>query len=86
NARHAELVELAAEAKVQILCEKPIEASLEAAERMKAACERNTVHFMTAFPMRFAPSTESVRAAIQGGGLGPIYGVNGINHSEMPRA
>jgi predicted dehydrogenase len=86
NARHAELVELAAEAKVQILCEKPIEASLEAAERMRAACERNMVHFMTAFPMRFAPSTESVRAAIQGGGLGPIYGVNGINHSEMPRA
>lgn len=86
NARHRELVEMAAEAKVQILCEKPIESNLEDASAMKAVCERNGVHFMTAFPMRFAPSTQSIRAAIQGGQLGQIYGVNGINHSEIPKA
>lgn len=86
NARHRELVEMAAEAKCQILCEKPIEANLKDAKAMNAACERNGVHFMTAFPMRFAPSTQSVRAAIQSGQLGQIYGVVGINHSEIPKA
>jgi predicted dehydrogenase len=86
NARHRELVEMAAEAKCSILCEKPIETSLEDARAMQATCERNGVHFMTAFPMRFAPSTQSVRAAIQQGQLGRVYGVNGINHSEIPKA
>lgn len=41
---------------------------------------------MTAFPMRFAPSVQSVRAAIQQGQLGQVYGVNGINHAEIPTA
>lgn len=86
NARHLELVEQAAEAKVSILCEKPIEVSLEAAQRMRAACERNGVQFMTAFPMRFAPAAQSVQAAVRSGELGAIYGVNGINHSEIPKA
>lgn len=86
NANHRELVEMAARAKCQILCEKPIEISEEEARAMKAACDQNGVHFMTAFPMRFAPSTIAVRSAIQQGQLGQIYGVNGINHSEIPQA
>lgn len=86
NARHLELVELAAKARCQILCEKPIASNLKDAQAMKAVCEQNGVHFMTAFPMRFAPSTQNIRAAIGGGQLGQIYGVNGINHSEIPKA
>lgn len=86
NANHLELVELAAKANCQILCEKPIETNLEDAQAMKRVCEQNGVHFMTAFPMRFAPSAAAVRSAIQGGQLGRIYGVNGINHSEIPKA
>ena len=39
---------------------------------------------MTAFPMRFAPSAQIVRAMIKKGELGEILGVNGINHSEIP--
>jgi predicted dehydrogenase len=84
NARHRELVELAAEAGCQILCEKPIEATLPDAEAMKNACEKNGVRFMTAFPMRFAPSTQALRTMIQQGELGKVLGVNGINHSENP--
>lgn len=86
NARHRELVEMAAEAGCAILCEKPIEASLEDAQAMRQACERHGVQFMTAFPMRFAPSVQNIRAQIQQGQLGRVYGVNGINHSEIPRA
>ncbi|WP_018467182.1 Gfo/Idh/MocA family protein [Calidithermus timidus] len=86
NARHLELVELAAQAGCHVLCEKPIETSLADALAMRAACEANGVGFMTAFPMRFAPSVQAVRSAIQEGRLGRILGVNGINHSEIPRA
>jgi predicted dehydrogenase len=84
NARHRELVELAADAGCQVLCEKPIETTLADAEAMKNACEKNGVRFMTAFPMRFAPSTRALRTMIQQGELGKVLGVNGINHSENP--
>jgi predicted dehydrogenase len=86
NANHRELVEMAATAGVHVLCEKPIEVSLADAEAMRDVCQANHVHFMTAFPMRFAPSVASVKAAIDRGDLGRLYAINGINHSEIPRA
>jgi UDP-N-acetylglucosamine 3-dehydrogenase len=84
NGRHRDLVENAATAQCQILCEKPIEIDLGPAESMQAVCERHQVRFMTAFPMRFAQSTRAVRTMIRNGDLGNILGVNGINHSEIP--
>jgi len=86
NAHHRELVELAAEAKCQILCEKPIETNLADAKAMESICAKNNVRFMTAFPMRFAPSARAVRTMIQRRELGNVLGVNGINHSEIPKA
>ena len=85
NANHRELVESAAAAGCQILCEKPIATSLADAETMRRVCEMNGVRFMTAFPMRFAPSTRAVRALIKEGRLGAILGISGINHSEIPK-
>ena len=85
NANHRELVESAAAAGCQILCEKPIATSLADAETMRTACEKNGVRFMTAFPLRFAPSARAVRALIKEGGLGRILGICGINHSEIPQ-
>jgi predicted dehydrogenase len=85
NAHHRELVEMAAEAKCQILCEKPIETNLADARAMESICLKNGVRFMTAFPMRFAPSTQAVRTMIQKRELGNVLGVNGINHSEIPK-
>jgi predicted dehydrogenase len=86
NARHRELVELAAEAKCQVLCEKPIATNLADAEAMASICARNAVRFMTAFPMRFAPSTQAVRTMIQKQEFGEVLGINGVNHSEIPKA
>jgi UDP-N-acetylglucosamine 3-dehydrogenase len=86
NARRRELVEMAARAGVHVLCEKPIEVTLQDAEAMRDVCESHNVRFMTAFPVRFAPSVRQVKAALERGDLGRIYGINGINHSEIPRA
>lgn len=84
NARHRELVEIAAESGVHILCEKPIEVSLDDARAMRDVCIANSVKFMTAFPVRFSPDVQQVKQTLQRGDLGRIYGVNGINHSEIP--
>lgn len=85
NARHRELVEMAAQAKAHVLCEKPIEVTLADAQAMRDVCQANNVHFMTAFPVRFMPSARAVKAALDRGDFGRIYGVNGINHAEIPR-
>ena len=85
NARHRELVEMAAQAKAHILCEKPIEVTLADAEAMRDACTANNVHFMTAFPVRFMQPARQVKAPIDRGDLGPIYAINGVNHAEIPR-
>lgn len=84
NATRRELVELAANAGVHVLSEKPIAVTLDAAEAMRDACATNNVKFMTAFPVRFAPSVRALKAQIDRGELGRIYGINGINHSEIP--
>jgi len=85
NARHRELVELAAAAGAHILCEKPIATTLEDAVAMREACEESGVHFMTAFPMRFDPAIRAVQKLLGRGELGQLYAINGINHSEIPR-
>ncbi|MEX2541216.1 MAG: Gfo/Idh/MocA family oxidoreductase [Trueperaceae bacterium] len=84
NAGRLELVELAAGAGAHVLCEKPIEVSLDEARALGEACERNGVLFMTAFPMRFDASVRSVKTALERGELGRLHGINGVNHAEMP--
>jgi UDP-N-acetylglucosamine 3-dehydrogenase len=85
NANHLEVVDLAAKAGVNVLCEKPIEVTLKEAELMRDLCSAHKVNFMTAFPARFMPSAVQVKMMLERGDLGRIYGVNGINHSEIPR-
>ncbi len=86
NAHHREAVELAAAAGVHVLCEKPIETTLADAEAMRDACEAAGVTFMTAFPMRFDASVAAVKRSLERGDLGALHAVNGINHSEIPKA
>jgi predicted dehydrogenase len=85
NANHLELVKLAAEAKCEILCEKPIATNVADAEEMRRICQDKRVRFMTAFPMRFAPSTRAARTILKNGELGRVLGISGINHSEIPK-
>lgn len=86
NFGRLELVQMAAGAGAHVLCEKPIEVSLERARSMRDACDRAGVKFMTAFPMRFDPTLKLLRARVLNGDLGRVYGINGVNHSENPSA
>jgi len=85
NARHRELVELAAQAGAHVLCEKPIATTVEDARAMKAAVEAAGVRFMTAFPMRFSPAVQAARDTVRSGALGRVLAVVGVNHSENPK-
>jgi predicted dehydrogenase len=86
NANHREPVELAARAGAHILCEKPIEVNVQDAEAMRDACRGAGVNFMTAFPMRFDPNIQELKKMLDREDLGRLYAINGINHSEIPKA
>lgn len=85
NSRHHDLVLMAAEAGVNILCEKPLAINLPDAQAMVQACERAGVKLMTAFPMRFNVPAMNIKTLIDSGQLGSIYGCNTTNQGEMPR-
>lgn len=84
NARHRELVELAASAGAHVLCEKPLATTLEDARAMIAATERAGVALMTAYPVRFATAFTDLVQRVRGGQLGTILAVRGTNNGKLP--
>jgi len=84
NNYHAEHVERCADAKKHILCEKPVVAKREEFERVRAAVERNEIKFMTAFPCRFSPAWQALKARVQKGELGSIRAINATNRGTCP--
>ena len=84
NAHHEQLVLEAARRGAHVLCEKPLATTVEAAERMVAACRKAGVILMTAYPVHFAPQTGVLREAVASGALGELVGLTGCNNGKLP--
>jgi len=84
NSKHRPLVELAAAAKVHVLCEKPLATNPTDSQAMLEACHRAGVKLMTAFPMRFSTPLLEVRSRLDAGVLGQVYCFNTTNQGEAP--
>ncbi len=84
NRRHRELTEMAAKAGKHILCEKPLATTVSDAEVMIAACKSAGVQLMTAFPCRYAPVMQRLKAAIDTGSVGNILAMRGTNRGRNP--
>jgi predicted dehydrogenase len=84
NARHRPLVELAAQAGVHVLCEKPLATNLTDAQAIIDACDKADVILMTAFPMRFSTPFTQVKDRLDRGEFGRIYSLNTTNQGQMP--
>jgi predicted dehydrogenase len=70
---HAELVELAADAKKTIVLQKPLALTLEQADRIVDAVGRSRVRFTLAWQMRIDPQNLEMRRMIQSGAIGRVY-------------
>jgi len=84
NARHRALTELAAPRTSHILCEKPIAATLTDAQAMIATCAAHGTRLQIAFPVRFSPPVQRLKAILDAGTLGRIYSAKTTNHGRMP--
>jgi predicted dehydrogenase len=84
NVRHGTLTEMAAKAGKHVLCEKPLATSVSDGEAMIAACKSAGVQLMTAFPCRFSPAFQRLKAVIESGDAGAILAMRGTNRGRNP--
>jgi predicted dehydrogenase len=84
NINHRALVEQAAAAGAQILCEKPLATTAADAAAMLAATREAGVALMIAYPVRFSPSFVDLLAQVRAGALGEVLAVMGTNNGWIP--
>lgn len=69
---HLEPTVAAAKAGKHVVCEKPLEVTLERVDKMIAACEKYKVVLAGIFPRRFNPATIAFKKAVEQGRFGKI--------------
>lgn len=79
NALHLEYAETAAELGKGVLCEKPMEATIERAERLVDVCDSKDVPLMVAYRMQTQPAIRQARALIDDGFIGDAVQAYGAN-------
>lgn len=84
NINHQAHVLAAAGKVTHILCEKPIATTVEDAETMISACEQAGSKLQIAFPVRFAPPVQKLKAVLDAGTLGRLISAKCTNHGKMP--
>jgi len=77
NALHLPHAEMAARLGKDVICEKPLEATVERAERVVEACEDVTL--MTAYRMQADPVVRRMRGFVRAGGIGEPVKAHGDN-------
>jgi predicted dehydrogenase len=83
NARHLEYVETAATLDKAVLCEKPMESTVERAEQMISTCAEHDVALMVAYRMHTDPAVRRARDLIEAGFLGDPVHVHGTNSQPL---
>ena len=84
NTRHIEMFRHAANARTDILCEKPLATTVADLDEMLSVSQKNSIKLMTSFPNRYIHSYRSAKQAYHSGRLGRLLGVKATNKGEMP--
>ncbi|HWV25195.1 MAG TPA: Gfo/Idh/MocA family oxidoreductase [Thermomicrobiales bacterium] len=84
NIHHKAMTIAAAEARKDVLCEKPLATTVEDAQAMVDACKQHGVKLQTAFPVRFNSSIVALREAIRNGTIGETLTIVARNPGTCP--
>lgn len=84
NHVHRILVEQAAAAGLDVLCEKPMATNLADAHAMVSACDRAGVRYGTAFDQRFHAAHQALRGLIAEGRLGAVTAIRIVYACWLP--
>ncbi|MFC7138969.1 D-xylose 1-dehydrogenase Gfo6 [Halosimplex aquaticum] len=77
NGLHRDNVEAAAEHDKAVLCEKPLEATVEDARATVDACRETDVPLMVAYRLQTEPTVRRARELIQNGAIGDVVSILG---------
>jgi len=77
NRLHLPHVETAAEQGKAVICEKPLEATVDRAERIVDTCSDAGVTLMTAYRLQTDPLFRRLREFLDDGGIGPVSKLTG---------
>ncbi|WP_372911690.1 D-xylose 1-dehydrogenase Gfo6 [Salinigranum sp.] len=83
NATHLEYVEAAAEQGKAVLCEKPMEATLDRAERLVDVCEARDVPLMVGYRMQTDPAVRRVKELLAEEFVGDVVHVHASMSQTM---
>ena len=83
NAHHLPHAAAAADLGKAVLCEKPMEATVERAERLRDACEDAGVPLMIAYRMQTEPAVRRARDLLELGAIGEPVQVYGNNSQSV---
>ncbi len=83
NATHLEFASTAAELGKSVLCEKPMESTVERAERMVERCESNGSPLMVGYRMQTDPLVQRAREMIDNGVIGDPVSAHGQNSQPL---
>lgn len=84
NKYHHDYTIAAADKKCHVIVEKPMALSTEEADNMIKVTADNQVKLLVCHPVRFAPTMQELKEAVQNGELGEIYSINASNHGKVP--
>ena len=73
TSRHAELVELAADAGKAVVLQKPVALTLDEADRIGSAVKKAGVPFTMAWQMRVDPHNIEMKSLVESGEFGKVY-------------
>ena len=81
---HAELLHLAADARVPAFCEKPIALDLKTTDDVIEHVDRARNFVQIGFQRRFDPGYEAARDAVRSGAVGDVHLVRLATHDPVP--
>ncbi|TYL37961.1 gfo/Idh/MocA family oxidoreductase [Natronococcus pandeyae] len=84
NARHAAWIDRAADAGVDVLCEKPLAPSLEATREIVERRRERGIALGVAMPLRFSEPAKRAKRALESDEIGDLLSISGTNRGRMP--
>ncbi len=84
-AEHKEVVKMAAENRVHVLCDKPLALNLRDADEIIRYASSNDIKLMVPFNPRFQIPFRRAREIIEGGELGKLQYIYAVKYGKSPR-
>ncbi len=84
NTNHLAMVRLAAQAGIDVICEKPLATSVDDLHEMLHLAKTQKIRLMTAFPNRYIHAYDKLLQVYNTGSFGKILGIKATNKGEMP--